>query len=201
MRLALAVSILGALGGSAAAERRTTTLREQPIVDGMRCGYSGCVPVATHRAGDMTIDAGLGIAKTWLDLPEDNVSPLVADLQAGMGVYGTPFLAIGLRGHVTMGHGPTTITSLGFDARFDRGGIFVGATPAIAHVRAAGVMHDVATDALAASLELRAGLDLGRANVVLSATPMYAFANDSFDAETKMRGGLVVGASAAIELP
>jgi hypothetical protein len=167
----------------------------------MRCSSQGCVPVPKHRAGDMTIDAGLGIAKTWLDLPEDNASPLVGDLHAGMGVYATPVVAIGLRGHVTIGRGPTTLTSLGIDARFDRGGIFVGVTPAITHVRAERAMHGIATDALAASLELRAGLDLGRANVVLAATPMYAFANDSFDAGTTMRSGLLVGASAEIELP
>jgi hypothetical protein len=167
----------------------------------MECSGGGCRPVATHRAGDMTIDAGIGIAKAWLDLPEDNASPLVGDLQAGMGVYASAVLAIGLRGHVTIGRGPTTLTSLGLDARFDRGGIFVGATPAITHVRAERAMHGIDTDALAASLELRAGLDLGRANVVLAATPMYAFANDSFDGGTKMRGGLLVGASAEIELP
>jgi hypothetical protein len=149
----------------------------------------------------MTLDAGIGAAKLWLDLPEDNASPLTADLQAGGGVYVSPVVALGLRGHVTFGRGPTSMTSLGVDVRWDRGGIFFAATPAIAHVRTPGAMEPATTDALAASLELRAGLDLGRAHASLSAIPMYAFANDGFDAQTAMRCGLVVGAAVEAELP
>jgi hypothetical protein len=167
----------------------------------MECTSSGCRPVRVHKAGDMTIDAGAGAAKLWLDLPEDNAAPLTADLQAGGGAYLTPVVALGLRGHVTIGRGPTTMTSLGVDVRCDHGGIFFAATPAVAHVRSPGAMTGIATDALAVAVELRAGLDLGSAHASIAATPMYAFANDSFDAGTAMRGGFLLGAAVELELP
>jgi hypothetical protein len=196
VRAHLAFSIVLVSGGVAAADD----------MGAMQCTKEGCAPVSTHRPGDMTLDAGIGAAKLWLDLPENNASPLTADFQGGAGAYVTRVVALGLRGHVTFGRGPTTMTSLGVDVRWDRGGIFFAATPAIAHVRAPGPIPArsamlSSTDALAASIELRAGLDLGRAHASLSVMPMYAFANDGFDAQTAMRCGLAVGAAVEVELP
>jgi len=168
----------------------------------MQCDSTGCHPVRAHKTGDMAIDAGVGVEKAWLDLPDDNVSPMMAELHAGMGVYASPVLAIGLRGHVVVGGGPTTITSLGIDVQLDRGGIFVAACPAIASLHVASAIPELgAADALAAAVELRAGLDLGRASVAIVATPMYAFANDSVDPSNQLHGALRLGASVAIELP
>ncbi|HUS33575.1 MAG TPA: hypothetical protein VMZ53_33965 [Kofleriaceae bacterium] len=183
------VALLIALGLVAIAARAASA------GDAMQCTASGCRPVSSHKTGDITIEAGAGIAKTWLDLREDSASPLMAEVAGGMGVFATPVVAIGLRGHVTLGRGPTTITSLGVDVKLDRGGLFFAASPAIASVTAPE------TDALAAALELRAGLDLGSVQIALAVTPMYAFANDGLDATAQLGAALRVGANVAIVLP
>jgi hypothetical protein len=180
----LAISVLVALAAPASAN------------DGaMQCDARGCRPVATHKTGDIAMDIGAGTQKTWLQHPHDTASPLLIDLNAGMVVYASPVFAVGLRGHVTIGRGPTTITSLAADLRRDRGGLFFAASPGIAKVRGPDE-----TDALAAVVELRAGLDLGSAQVALAATPLYAFANDSFMPGSAMGVGILVGANVSLEL-
>jgi hypothetical protein len=184
VRLLLSISVVAALAKPALAD------------DGaMQCDARGCRPVATHKTGDFAMDIGAGTAKAWLQHPHDTASPLLLDLNAGMIVYGSPTFAVGLRGHVTIGRGPTTITSLAADLRLDRGGLFFAASPGIAKVRGPDE-----TNSLAAAVELRAGLDLGSAQVALGVTPLYAFANDSFMSGAEMGVGLLVGANVSLEL-
>ena len=184
MRSVLAVVALAWLGGHARADG-----------DGMRCTASGCRPIDAHHAGDRAIGAGIGVGTTWLRLPEDTQSRFMTQVHMSFGVYATPTLAIALRGHVDLGHGPTTVTSLGVDARWDSGGIFFAGAPAIAHVQG-----PMSSDALAACFELRAGLDLGSTNVSLGATPMFAFANDGFEPGSQLRWALRLGIDVEGEL-
>lgn len=184
MRLALVVCALAVLDGTARADG-----------DSMQCTASGCRPIDVHHAGDRSIELGIGLGKTWLALPEQTESQFMTQLHASFGVYASPTLAIALRGHVDLGRGPTVVSSLGVDARWDAGGIFVAAAPAIAHVRG-----PMTSDALAAALELRLGFDLGSTNVSLGATPIHAFANDSVTPGSELRWGLRLGVDVAGEL-
>jgi hypothetical protein len=124
----------------------------------------------------------------------------------GFGAHVSPDLAVSLRGHVQVGTGPTTLTSIGLDTRWMRAHwgcacgrvprprFFVSMGPAIGRLHGPGEV-----DALVALLDGRFGVSYRSAHVSLDVIAGHALANDSIAPDAALTWLSRAGISAGID--
>jgi len=182
----------------AAAERRTNGLALDVVC---RCERPAWPP----NPGDPVLEASVGVGRASFEAPASETRT-TADVAGGFGAYVSPDLAVSLRGHVQVGTGPTTLTSIGLDTRWmqaqrgckcrrgPRPRYFVSIGPAIGRVHGPGEV-----DALVALLEGRFGVYYRGAHVSIDVLAGHALANDSIAPEAALTWLSRAGISAGID--
>jgi hypothetical protein len=145
---------------------------------------------ATSSAEPVAIEAGA--AHLTLATPARE-SSIAGTVSLGVGAAALKHVDLMLRGHVTFGDSFVTAIGPYLQHRL-HAPVFVGYGLAIARV--VGPTLDEPADrarGLGLAAELRAGVRFGSVAVTAHALPIWVFANDSMQAESRLAGALELG--------
>jgi hypothetical protein len=160
----------------------------------MRCLLTGSTALlalaATAHADPVAIEAG--VAHLRLATPARD-SGVAGTVSLGVGGVALHHLDVMLRGHVTFGD--SFVTALGpYVQHRLHAPVFVGHGLSIARVVGPAVDDRAArASGIGLGVELRAGVRFGHVGINAHAFPIWVFASDSIDPETRLSCALELG--------